>query len=100
MLGGSGGDSYVCRNEEDYDVMVKALWLEEKPYVPQTDTEFYKTVNELCSNWFGADLTVLSLERKIRIIPYIYRTSRTTIPQLARVFGLDRSRIASILGKV
>ena len=73
--------------------------LEEKPYVMLPDTEFYKAVNELSVRWFKTDLTTLSLERKIRLIPYVYHTSKTTVPQLARVFGLDRARIASILGK-
>lgn len=95
----NGDPAYYLKTIGGVNVAEMHFRLEEKPYVPQTDTEFYKTVNDLCSNWFGADLTVLSLERKIRIIPYIYRTSRTTIPQLARIFGLDRSRIASILGK-
>ena len=74
--------------------------LEEKPFVMQSDTEFYKTVNEICGRWFNTDLSSLSLERKIRIIPYVYRTMKTTIPPRARTFGLDRARIASILGKV
>ena len=74
--------------------------LEEKPYVMQTDTEFYKSVEELCQRWFKTGLSTLSLERKIRLIPYVYHTSKTTIPQLARIFGLERDRIASILGKV
>jgi hypothetical protein len=74
--------------------------LEEKPYVMQPDSEFYKMVNETSMRWFDTDLTVLSLERKLRIIPYIYRTAKTTVSQLARVFGLDRARIALIVGKV
>ena len=74
--------------------------LEEKPYLMQTDTEFYKSVEELSQRWFKTGLSTLSLERKIRLIPYIYHTSKTSIPQLARVFGLERDRIASILGKV
>ena len=73
--------------------------LEEKPYVMQSDSEFYKAVNELSQRWFNVDLTVLSLDRKLRLLPYVYRTSKTTISQLARVFGLERERIAAFLGK-
>ena len=56
-------------------------------------------VEEVSERWFKTGLSTLSLERKIRLLPYIYRTSKTTIPQLARVFGLSRDRVASILGK-
>lgn len=73
--------------------------LEEKPFIRLPDKEFYKSVEELSQRWFKTGLTTLSLERKIRIIPYVYRSFRTTLPQLARVFGLERDRVASILGQ-
>lgn len=95
----NGDPAYYLKTIGGLNVAEMRYRLEEKPFVMQADTEFYKSVNELSGNWFGADLSTLSLERKLRLIPYVYHTSRTTIPQLARVFGLDRARIASILGK-
>jgi len=96
----NGDAAYYLKTIGGVNVAEMRYLLEEKPYVMQPDSEFYKAVNEISVRWYNTDLTMLSLERKLRIIPYIYRTAKTTIPQLARVFGLDRTRIASILGKV
>ena len=56
-------------------------------------------MNELSQRWFSTDLAAISLDRKLRLLPYVYRTSKTTIAQLARVFGLERDRVATFLGK-
>jgi len=69
------------------------------PREKQTDGEFYKLASETCQRWFQTDLSELSKERKIRLILYLRRTSRTTVPQLARVFGLSRETIIRIIGK-
>lgn len=63
----------------------------------QTDGEFLKSVEEICQRWFQTDSLSLSLERKSRLIPYINRTTKTSIPQLARVFGLSRQTVLEIL---
>lgn len=96
----NGDPAYYLKTIGGVNVAEMRYQLEEKPYVMQPDTEFYKAVNEISVRWCNTDLKTLSLERKLRIIPYVYRTSKTTISQLARVFGLDRARIASIVGKV
>lgn len=95
----NGDPAYYLKTIGGVNIAEMRYLLEEKPYVMQPDTEFYKTVNEISNRWYNAELTTLSLERKLRIIPYVYHTSKTTIPQLARIFGLDRARIASIVGK-
>ena len=71
--------------------------LVDAPRTMQTDTDFYKTVNEICVRWFKKGIGELSLEGKTRLIPYIYRTNRTTESQLARVFGLEKQRIHALL---
>ncbi len=43
------------------------------------------------------DVSQLSKERKKRLIPYVYRTRKTTVPQLARALQLDREEIARTL---
>jgi len=63
------------------------------------DSEFYKMVNETSERWFQTGLSQLSLNQKTRLIPYIRRTMRTTIPQLARTFGLNRDYVSAILNK-
>lgn len=69
------------------------------PRTIQTDGEFFKLATETSQRWFQAEIPSISLERKIRLITYLYRTSRTTVPQLARVFGLPRNQISRILGR-
>ena len=65
-----------------------------------TDADFLLSVNDVCQRWFQRPLQELSIEKKARIIPYLWRTMKTTVPQLARTFGLERALIASFLGKV
>lgn len=73
------------------------LKLIETPRKMQVDSDFYKTVNDISQRWYHTDLADLSLERKARLLPYLTRTQKTSIPQLARTLGLSRSRIAAIL---
>ena len=68
--------------------------------VPRTmlvDGEFLKQVNETSNRWFQSDISGLSVQSKIRLLPYIYRTMKTSVPQLARTFGLSREEITHIL---
>ena len=66
------------------------------------DSEFYKNVNEISNRWYQTDIASLPLEKKIRLLPYVFRTSKTTEAQLARAFGLTRQQVAGIIrpGKV
>ena len=64
-----------------------------------TDNEFLKVAEETSQRWFASSVDRLSLERKIRLIPYLYRTMKTTVPQLSRVFGLGREEVTRILGR-
>ena len=94
----NGDPAFYLKTIGGVNVAEMRYLLEEKPYVMQADSEFYKTVNELSLRWFSMELSAISLDRKLRLLPYVYRTSKTTISQLARVFGLERERIASFLG--
>ena len=71
--------------------------LGEKPYQMITDSEFIKDVEETCQRWFKQGIANLSMDQKTRIAPYLYRTRKTSIPQLSRVLGLTRERLSSIL---
>ena len=64
----------------------------------KTDGELLKIVAECSERWFQAPLDQLSRERKIRLVPYLFRTSKTSVAQLARVFGLSRGEVTDILG--
>lgn len=61
------------------------------------DSDFFKQVNEVSERWFKKVISALSLTEKIRLIPYVWRTTNTSVSQLARTFGLDREKVAEIL---
>lgn len=73
--------------------------LVDQPRRRYPDSEFYKTVNEISQRFFKEDLSRISLNQKYRLLPYVNRTMRTTVPQLARVFGLTREQVAAALRK-
>ena len=73
--------------------------LVEAPRHMLTDNEFLKIAEETTQRWFSSSVDNLSTERKTRIIPYLYRTIKTTVPQLSRVFGLSRDVVSHILGR-
>ncbi|MBR5703767.1 MAG: transposase [Bacteroidales bacterium] len=61
------------------------------------DTEFNKNVNDISRRWFGAELPQLTKEKKTRLLPYVFRTSKTTVSQLARAFELTREEVKEML---
>ena len=64
-----------------------------------SDGEFYKTVNEMSVRWFNMGLPDLSLSQKARLIKYAYHSVRSSVPQIARCFGMDREHVSSLLKK-
>lgn len=52
--------------------------LVEAPRVRGLDGEMLKEVEELSVRWFGTSLSELSIERKLRLLPYLFRTRRTS----------------------
>ena len=68
------------------------------PRVRQNDTELCRSMNDILSRWWNCpDIVVLSMEKKTRLIPYLYNTHNTTVAQLARCVQLDKSRVEAIL---
>ena len=64
-----------------------------------TGSDFKRMVTGAYSEFLLEYENINALDRKLRLLPYVYRTSKTTIAQLARVFGLERDRVATFLGK-
>lgn len=58
-----------------------------------SDTEMLAIVSDLANKWFHKTLIELSPELKARLLPYLYRGYRTSIPQLARCLQLPREII-------
>ena len=63
----------------------------------RTDGEVLKDATAEADRWFKTELSALSLLQKTRLIPYFNRTRKTTVKQLARVFGLSREDVQAIL---
>lgn len=63
------------------------------------DSEFYKVVEDTAQRWFKTSLSLLPLEKKKRLLPYLWRSRKTTVNQLARVLGMDRDEIKNALRK-
>lgn len=61
------------------------------------DSEFYKEVADTSDRWFSQELPLLTKEKKYRLIPFIWRTRKTTVNQLARVFGLSREDVRNAI---
>lgn len=82
---------------------VNTAELEEKnveaPSRMMPDAEFYKTVSDLALNWFGCELSNLPMEKRLRMLPYLWRSRKTTVNQLARVLGLDRDIVRKALSQ-
>ena len=64
-----------------------------------TDNEFLKIAEETSQRWFSSPIDQISIDRKIRLIPYLFRTVKTTVPQLSRVFGLSRDEVSHTLAR-
>lgn len=64
-----------------------------------TDNEFLKMAEETCQRWFSLPIDRISIERKIRLIPYLSRTVKTSVPQLSRAFGLSREVVYRLLNE-
>ena len=73
--------------------------LEEAPYIMLPDSEFLKVLEDISGRWFGQGIAVLPIEKKLRILPYIWRTRKTTVPQLARALGLNQDTVGSAIRK-
>ena len=74
--------------------------LVEAPRTRTTDGELVKSVEEICDKWFNSCLAEISIERKIRLISFVFRTRKTSAHQLARVMGMPREMVDSILSQL
>ena len=61
------------------------------------DSEFYKVVADTVNYWFKTELSQLTIDKKKRIIPYLWRTRKTTVNQLARTLDIDRVEVRNAL---
>jgi REP element-mobilizing transposase RayT len=74
--------------------------LVDMPRKRAADGELLKAVEELSLRWFESALADISLERKMRLLAYVFRTRKTTAPQLARVLGLEREMVETAVKRL
>ena len=67
------------------------------PRKMKTDEEFFKEIEAISMRWFMTGVTGLPTSKKARLIPYVYHTMKTTVPQMARGFGMSREEIRLLL---
>ena len=54
-----------------------------------------KTAREIALRWFKTELSDMSQEMKSRLVPHLYRSYNTSVPQLARCVGLSQETVKS-----
>lgn len=89
--------AYYIRTIGTVNVSEMRQRLVDGPRTMQTDGEVLKDAAAEAKRWFGMELSALSFLQKTRLIPHFNRTRKTTVRQLARIFGLDRETIQAIL---
>lgn len=62
----------------------------DNPKRRMNDSEYFKYVSELCGKWYKTDIDNITIDKKKRLATVLFRTTRTSVPQLARALGLSR----------
>ena len=66
----------------------------------RTDTEMLAVIKQLADKWYHKTIPEMTPEVKARLLPYLYRSYRTTVPQLARCLGMPRDVVAGLLSSM
>ena len=90
--------SFFMKTIGNVNVVEMQYNLEERPYIMLPDSELFKSVEDLAQKWFGKTIDALSQEQKNRLIPFLWRTRKTTPKQLARVLGIPPERMPHLPG--
>lgn len=67
--------------------------------VRQTDSQMQAVVRDLAGRWFQKEVSALTPEQKARLLPYVFHSYRSSIPQLARCLQLPRDVVSSLLSR-
>lgn len=69
------------------------------PRSRRTDNELLLSVNEIAQRWFSANVNELPVEKKARLLIYVYRSFKTTPAQLARILEIKSDTVRQLLGQ-
>lgn len=67
------------------------------PRKMKTDSEFMKDLDSVSDRWFHTNTRSLSSDQQARLLPYIFRTTKTSVAQMSRALGIDRDTIRRLL---
>ena len=67
--------------------------------VRQTDSQMQAIIRDLAGRWFQKEVSALTPEQKARLLPYVFHSYRSSIPQLARCLQLPRDVVSSLLSR-
>lgn len=89
--------AYFLRTIGSLDMQETRYTLEEMPFNMLCDSDFFNKVQDVSMRWYGKKLSELTLEKKYKLLSYLYRTNKTTASQLSRVLSLDKETVKAIL---
>lgn len=89
----NGDQSYFLRTIGDVDPAWMKEILIDSPRKQLPDSDFFREVESVAERWFSQGIADLVREKKFRLMSYIWHTRKTTVNQLARVFGLPRETV-------
>jgi hypothetical protein len=93
----NNSQAFLLKTIGEVNVSQMQQELVDRPRIRMLDTDFFKMISSISERWYSKPVSQLSITEKMRMIPYVSRTTNTSIPQLARGFGLERDKIAEIL---
>lgn len=70
-----------------------------KPLICASDSDMMATADKLAESRFGKPLSTLNSSEKCAMLKNLYFNNKSSIPQLARILGLPRSMVRSLLSK-
>lgn len=91
--------AFFLRLIGDVDVGEMQEKLEDAPRTMLKDSDFYKFAEDCSLRWFKKEVSALPIEKKMRLLSYLWRSRKTTVNQLARVLGLERESVRKGLRK-
>jgi len=86
---------YKCVGTVNVSEMTQKLVI--SPRTMKTDAEFMKELENISDKWFNTNVGNLADSQKARLLPYVFRASKTSVAQLARAFGMEREKIRRLL---
>lgn len=71
----------------------------DSPRTFKKDEDVVRSASDTCRRWFDCTIYDLPFDKKCRLLSYYYRSNRTNVSQLARVFELTKETVSDILKK-